>query len=276
MKTQILATLGEKGLQQASALNVGLTANDRLKYAFSLLQMALEHAQHPEQSAPTLKQERLACGIDDTDLDAAVAGAREAGDAGRTAVLAAGAPFYLGTGQVQSADDEACRADLDFLGSRLVFLIDWNRARKQLRGFLRAADRLALLSWAAEAQIGHRGFLEVGGATVVNRAIEATAGSSMRFGDRLCDVLGATDGVLAAQSHALIQDRVLVALAGHFRNEERQLLGRAAETTLLDEGDLLALDGNTGAVHAGKLDVATERPEVALKAIASWQIATAA
>ncbi len=232
----------------------------------------------------------MACGIDDTDLDAAVAGAREAGDAGRTAVLAAGAPFYLGTGQVQSADDEACRADLDFLGSRLVFLIDWNRARKQLRGFLRAADRLALLSWAAEAQIGHRGFLEVGGATVVNRAIEATAGSSMRFGDRLCDVLGdaetiaflrfvfraATDGVLAAQSHALIQDRVLVALAGHFRNEERQLLGRAAETTLLDEGDLLALDGNTGAVHAGKLDVATERPEAALKAIASWQIATAA
>jgi hypothetical protein len=48
VKTQILATLGEKGLQQASALNVGLTANDRLKYAFSLLQMALEHAQHPE------------------------------------------------------------------------------------------------------------------------------------------------------------------------------------------------------------------------------------
>ena len=45
---------------------------------------------------------------------------------------------------------------------------------------------------------------------------------------------------------------------------------------LLNEGDMLALDGNTGAVHAGKLDVVTERPEVALKAIAGWRLATAA
>jgi uncharacterized protein Yka (UPF0111/DUF47 family) len=78
---------------------------------------------------------------------------------------------------------------------------------------------------------------------VVNRAIEATAGSSMHFGDRLCDVLGdtetiaflrfvfraATDAMLSAQSHTLTQDRIRVALAGHFSNEERQLLGRAAE-----------------------------------------------
>ncbi len=45
---------------------------------------------------------------------------------------------------------------------------------------------------------------------------------------------------------------------------------------LLNEGELLALDGNTGAVHAGRLSVTTERPEAALKAIASWQVATAA
>jgi uncharacterized protein Yka (UPF0111/DUF47 family) len=163
-------------------------------------------------------------------------------DAQRTAILAAGAPFYLATGQVESEDDQACRANLDFLGSRLVFLIDWNRARKQLRGFLRAADQLAVLSWAAETRCGHRAFLELGGAGLVNRAIEATAGSAVHFGDRLCDVLGdaetiaflrfvfraATDGLLAAQSHALTEDRIRVALAGHFRNEERQLLSLAA------------------------------------------------
>jgi hypothetical protein len=44
MKTQILAALGESGLQQASALNAGLAVNDRIKYDFSLLQMAIEHA----------------------------------------------------------------------------------------------------------------------------------------------------------------------------------------------------------------------------------------
>jgi uncharacterized protein Yka (UPF0111/DUF47 family) len=163
-------------------------------------------------------------------------------EAGRTGTTA-GSPFYLATGQVQAADDEACGANLEFLGSRLVFLIDWNRARKQLRGFQRGADRIALLSWAAETETGHRGFLELGGAVLVNRAIEATAGSAMRFGDRLCDVLGdaettaflqfvfraATDGMLSSQSHALIQDRVRVALAAQFSNEEQQLLNRAAE-----------------------------------------------
>ena len=65
----------------------------------------------------------------------------------------------------------------------------------------------------------------------------------MRFGDRLCDVLGdaetttflqfafraARDGTLSSQSHALIQDRVRVALAGQFSNEERQLLRLAAD-----------------------------------------------
>ena len=94
-----------------------------------------------------------------------------------------------------------------------------------------------------EAEIGHRGFLELGGARLVNQAIEATAGTSMHFGDRLCDVLGdaetleflrfvfhaATEGLLSDQSHALIRDRVRVTLAAHFSNEERQLLRLAAD-----------------------------------------------
>ena len=50
MKTQILAAIGERELQPAARLNAALAANDRLKYAFSLLQMALAHAEHPEQS----------------------------------------------------------------------------------------------------------------------------------------------------------------------------------------------------------------------------------
>jgi pyruvate,orthophosphate dikinase len=45
---------------------------------------------------------------------------------------------------------------------------------------------------------------------------------------------------------------------------------------LLNEGGLLALYGNTGAVHAGQLSVTTERLAAALRTVASWQIATAA
>ena len=132
---------------------------------------------------------------------------------------------------------------LTFLGSRLVFLIDWNRARKQLRHFLRGPDRVSLLRWAAETEVGHRGFLELGGARLVNQAIEATAGSAMHFGDRLCDVLGdaetlaflrsvlqtATEGLVSGASQALIHDRIRVALATHFSNEEQLLLRLAAD-----------------------------------------------
>lgn len=434
MKTQILAAIGEAGLQPASQVNEALAANDRVKYAFSLLQMALAHADAPDQPTTSLKRERIACGIDDPELDSVVAGARSAGkschvpfgakiiarisddmrvmaapilaakpkdlavrldallrdlpaaegdlldpkqvrammqadhggadtlhhlvmdlhkqlnamqaalaeenldgataynlqpadrplvaafmagvnrtaklkfshpglattathigdrlviqnDIGTTdahvivihvqdleisvtytdihaerlaffqamlaprgmsweevhpALLPGGSAFSLATGRLEAKDQAAHRANLDFLGSRLVFLIDWNRARKQLRGFLHGADRISLLSSAAALDIGHRGFLEMGGAQLVNQAIEATAGSSMHFGDRLCDILGdketlsfltfvfkvTSEGLLSGQSHALIHDRIRVALASHFSNEERQLLELASD-----------------------------------------------
>ena len=44
---------------------------------------------------------------------------------------------------------------------------------------------------------------------------------------------------------------------------------------LLNEGDMLALDGNTGAVHSGKLAVVQERPEAAVATIAGWRSAAA-
>jgi len=433
MKTQILEAIGEKELQPAASLNAALAANDRLKYAFSLLQMAADHAARPEQPAASLRRDRLACGIDEPDFDNAVAGARMVGnlfrvagaarifaliaddmrlmaapvlstnpdglavrldrlldvlpvaaddlldpkaisamtqigdehadslhrlvmdlhkrlnvmqaelaeetvdgaaaynlaeadrplvaafmnglnrtaklkfshpglattatrtggrlviqndigandahvivihvqdsaisvtytdlhperlaffqemlkplsatwESERTAVLA-GAPFYQATGRIEATDADRCRASLEFLGSRLVFLIDWNRARKELRGFLRGPDRVRLLRFAADTEIGHRGFLEMGGARLVNQAIEATAGSSMHFGDRLCDVLGdaealeflrfvfrtATEGLLNGLSHGLIRDRILVTLATHFSNEKKELLRLAGD-----------------------------------------------
>jgi hypothetical protein len=92
MKTQILAAIGEQGLQPAAALNAALAANDRIKYAFSLLQMAIGHADSPEQPVETLKQERIGCGIDDPDLDVVVASSRMVGKScrvpGATRILA--------------------------------------------------------------------------------------------------------------------------------------------------------------------------------------------
>ena len=175
--------------------------------------------------------------------------------------LEAGEAFVLSTGRLEAKDEAELRAYLDFLGSRLVFLIDWNRARKQLRGCVRESDRVGLLRWAADNEIGHRGFLELGGASLINEAIEATAGSAMHFGDRLCDVLGeapaaeflrfvlraASEGLRARQSHALIRDRVHADLAAHFSNEARRLLQIAGDHAgLIFEIASLVRDG----VHA--------------------------
>ena len=79
MKTQILAAIGEAGLQPLAYRNAALAANVRIKSGFSPLQMATAHAAHPEQPVAALKRERAGCGIADPDLDSTVAGARMAG-----------------------------------------------------------------------------------------------------------------------------------------------------------------------------------------------------
>lgn len=172
--------------------------------------------------------------------------------------------FQLITGSFQAEDPAALLEYLNFLGARLVFLIDWNRARKELRSFLRGKDRIALLSWAAGDEVGHRGFLELGGAQLVNRAIEDTAGSAIHFGDRLCDVLGdaaaldflrfvlrtAMEGLRDHQSPGLIHDRVRAELQAHLSSEGKRLLQLAAEhAAMIFEIATLARDGirNIGA-----------------------------
>ncbi len=40
--------------------------------------------------------------------------------------------FYLATGVFEAADDAGLDAALEQLGASLVFLIDWNKARKSL------------------------------------------------------------------------------------------------------------------------------------------------
>jgi len=151
--------------------------------------------------------------------------------------------FRLVTGRFDAKDLGELLNYLTFLASRLVFLIDWNRARKDLRSFLRGKDRIALLAWAAEAEVGHRGFLELGGAKVINRAIEETRDSAMHFGDRLCDVLGdesamefmkfvfraTMEGLRDHQSPGLIQDRIHAELQAHFSSEGKRLFQLASE-----------------------------------------------
>ena len=454
MKSEVLDAIGEVDLRRAAMVNAALAANDRAKFLFSLLQMAVSRAAHPDQAAADLRRERVACGIDDASLDAVVPGARALGervlipdgravlarlvrevqimaapvegsafdarlaallvampaaeddlveaaaiaamtqaaptgqdslhqlvmdlhkalnrlqaalaretldgaavygladqdrprvrafmaglnrtaplkfdhpglattatranerlviqnDIGTTdahvivihvedmaaqvtytdvhpdrlrflqtmlarfpvswgaaetrlvAGLAEGAPFHMAVGRLEAADEADLLAYLEFLASRLVFLIDWNRARKSLRSFLRGPNRVAALQWAADQEVGHRGYLELGGARLINQAIEAASGGAMHFGDRLCDVLGdaaagelvrfvlraASEGLRAHQSQGLIRDRVRAELQTHFSNEGRRLLLLACgHAGLVFEIACLVRDGIAAAV----------------------------
>ena len=69
MKTEVLAVIGEEGLSRPAAVNAALAANDRIKFALTLLQMAAAHADQPEQPVASLQHERIACGINDPSMD---------------------------------------------------------------------------------------------------------------------------------------------------------------------------------------------------------------
>ena len=170
-----------------------------------------------------------------------------AAEARNVVALAGGQPFYLTVGSYAAPDDPSLARWLEFLGSRLVYLIDWNCARKQLRDFLKGPNRIKLLRWAADNDVGHRAFLAMGGARLVYGAIEASAGGIIHFGDRLADVLGddvafafmqfcfstTTEGLLNHQSELLVRDRIRTELIAHINTGERRLLAIAGDHAAL-------------------------------------------
>jgi pyruvate,orthophosphate dikinase len=90
------------------------------------------------------------------------------------------------------------------------------------------------------------------------------------------DVLTASGG---RTSHAAVVARQLDKVCLVARPDLQIDLDRRQCTiggTLLHEDDILLLDGNTGAVHAGRLIPQTERPDQALAIIAGWRRAVAA
>ncbi len=57
-------------------VNEALAAHDRAKDWMTLLQSARQHADHPHGATINLRQERIACGVIDDNLDTGVEGSR--------------------------------------------------------------------------------------------------------------------------------------------------------------------------------------------------------
>jgi hypothetical protein len=185
--------------------------------------------------------------------------------------------YFLCLGRFAADSVDEVDRFLRHLGSRLVFLIDWNRARKRLRPFLKKPDAVRLLRWAAEAGHGHRAFLELGGERLIFQAIEEAAKGAPRLGEALHEVLGresaveylkfvfrtAAEGLLEGRSARLIRDQIKAELVNYFETAEEHLMALAAQhAALVFEIACAVRDGLLAAPSAaggGELERAARR-----------------
>jgi uncharacterized protein Yka (UPF0111/DUF47 family) len=155
--------------------------------------------------------------------------------------LNAGKPYQVGKAVFTATDDDQLKTGLAAVASRIVFVIDWNRARKRLQNFVRKPQALALLQRAAAEEWGHMAWLVAGGEHLVFDAMQIVDSEAFRVGDRLDTVLGeaaAQDYLLQLMriSSLMLRQQQPIALVA---DEARMLLSRVLRQRTF-EFDLLA------------------------------------
>ncbi len=155
--------------------------------------------------------------------------------------LNAGKPYQVGAATLAAPSPTALHKGLEAVGSRIVFVIDWNRARKRLQNFVRKPRALALLRRAADQDWGHMAWLLAGGERLVYNAMQAVDSEAFRIGDRLDDVLGeeAAEAFLLELlriSSVMLRQQLPLAMVA---DEARMLLARVLRKRTF-EFDLLA------------------------------------
>lgn len=151
--------------------------------------------------------------------------------------------YHLCVGAYTARNNAQLREYLGHLGSRLVFLIDWNRARKRLRLFVPRRAAIDLLKWAADGNIGHMAWLRAGGEQLIFDAMSFAYGGQFKPGARLDDLLTesravqflrfnlkqALEGLTQGRPASLIADEIRTELASQVRSTEDALLDTALE-----------------------------------------------
>lgn len=189
--------------------------------------------------------------------------------------------FYLLTGRFKADAEAELQAFLEYLGSKIVFLIDWNKARKALQIFVGRNVAVELLTFAATHDYGHRAFLELGGADLVFEAVRHVADQRIPYGARLDDALGATEtedflrnvlhqtsrGFSAGRSARLIRDEIQADLAQRFETAEAAFLIEVLRHLGLSRmlaawlHDALSIEGASSAEERARLALRAKRLE---------------
>ncbi len=194
--------------------------------------------------------------------------------------------FYLITGRYPVGGDNNRDAFLEALGASLVFLIDWNKARKLLRTWVSKNDALEILDWAARHRCGHRGFLELGGSEFLSAAVRHVAANRIGFGEQLDRVLGrnaavdflktvlrvSAEALLQGSSIRLARDRIEADFVRHLQRVDTALLavvirqaglaseiGAAIARFLAEQRNNRRLDGTILAASARHIEEKADR-----------------
>lgn len=151
--------------------------------------------------------------------------------------------YHLSVGKYAASTPEDLEGFLEHLGSKIVFLIDWNKARKQLRNFMKNKDSIQVLRWAAENEKGHRGFLVLGGEQLVYDSLEAASRIPIKYGEPLYQVMGrektieffkwvlerSSTGLIEKQTHLFIEDEIKAELLKYFHSAHENLMELCSE-----------------------------------------------
>jgi uncharacterized protein Yka (UPF0111/DUF47 family) len=155
--------------------------------------------------------------------------------------------YHLALGRYVARDESDLLDYVAFLGSRIVFLIDWNKARKRLRSLVRKGTALRLLRWAADEEVGHMAFLRLGGDRVVFEALDFAARGELHLGQSLESLLGAprateflrfvlrtaSESARSGRPDSLVVDEIRAELLRHVRGSGLGLLDLVAEHAAL-------------------------------------------
>ena len=155
--------------------------------------------------------------------------------------------FHLCVGTCAAGSSRELQEYLAFLGSRLVFLIDWNKARKRLQALVSKGDAIRLLLWAAQNDLGHMGFLKAGGESLVFNALDFVLKGQVRFGQQLTQVLDKREAItflkfvirtcaesgLRGEPESFAQDAVRAELFNSFRTVQERLYDVLADHAAL-------------------------------------------
>jgi len=155
--------------------------------------------------------------------------------------------YDTSVGSYTAVDEDTLDQFLTYLGSRLVFLIGWNRARKRLSRVVRKSDAAELLKWAADNNIGHEAFLKAGDVRLIHNALDRAAPTQMHYGARLDEILGrdaakrflmsvlriASAGAARRSSPRLIDDEIEAELMMYLQRSDRSFLGAVVDHAMV-------------------------------------------